>query len=116
MRPSARRSIYFAFQGLLMAILLLIFFFQYQGEEGRSLRLAVLAGFTIVSLGAVGAVPLQALFRWWFQAGLFIADALMAAFTLHWTSSESDLFLIYLLICVLIYLMSNQTEVILQDR
>lgn len=99
MRPAARRSVYFAFQGLLMAILILIFFYQYRGAEAsRWWNFAALASFTAFSMGALGLVPLEILSRWWFQAALFIADAVFAALTLHWTSSQSDLFLIYLLI------------------
>ncbi|OGR88145.1 MAG: hypothetical protein A3J74_06795 [Elusimicrobia bacterium RIFCSPHIGHO2_02_FULL_57_9] len=93
-----RRSVYFAFQGLLMAILMLIFFYQHELQEGWPGRFAALFSFTILSLGALGAVPLAALGNWWFQAGLFIADAVFAALVLHWTGSQSDLFLIYMLI------------------
>lgn len=93
-----RRSIYFMFQGLLMAVLILIFHYQYHGSVEEWGRLAFLVTVLGGSLVGLKTVPPELLERWWFQAGLFVTDALLASLTLHWTQQRSELYLIYFLI------------------
>ncbi|MBI5630804.1 MAG: hypothetical protein HY921_07970 [Elusimicrobia bacterium] len=93
-----RRSTYFTFQGLMMAVLLLIFLYQYRGTEGWIARFDFLTIVLGLSLVYLRIAPLHVLGRWWFQAGLFMGDAALASLTLHWTQPQSDLYLIYFLI------------------
>lgn len=93
-----RRSTYFAFQGLFMAVLLLLFVYQYRDLGYWGPRLAFLLAAMGVSLGYLRLAPAQALSRWWFQAGLFLADAGMASLILHWRQPKSQVYLIYFLI------------------
>jgi signal transduction histidine kinase len=95
---NARRRTYFMFQGLLMAVLLLIFHYQYQGRAQNWARPAFLASVLASSLACLIAAPEEVLAGWWFQAGLFVGDALLAALTLRWTQTQSELYLIYFLI------------------
>ncbi|MBI4377394.1 MAG: hypothetical protein HY549_13220 [Elusimicrobia bacterium] len=96
--PPGRRAIYFAFQGLFMAVLLLLVIFQARSWEDWAPRFAGLALCTAAILGAVTLVPDQLLARWYFHAGLFLADAALASTTLFWTGIKSEFFLLYLLI------------------
>lgn len=93
-----KRATYFAFQGLLMAVLLLIFLYQYKDVEGWVERLLFLLLALTSSLLLIRLVNSRILVRWWFQAALFIGDAMLASLTLHWTEPRSDLYLIYFLI------------------
>ena len=95
---AGRRGLYFAFQGLLMAVLLLIFLYQYTGVEdwvGRLFFMTALLGGSMVFLRLASETTLT---RWYFQAGLFLGDAGLAALILHWTKPASELYLIYFLI------------------
>ncbi len=99
MRPdNSRRSVYFAFQGLLAAVLLLIFLYHREALSGWGTRLSWLAGLAVASLAYVEFAPDRWIFRWWAQAGLFVGDAALASLTLSWTHSQADFFLIYFLI------------------
>jgi signal transduction histidine kinase len=91
-----RRAVYFAFQGLFMAVLLLLVVF----EPGRPVYagIAVLAALLGASLIILQLVSDAVLTHWWFQAAFFIGDALAATVTLRWTSPHGDVFLPYLLI------------------
>ncbi|MEQ1918907.1 MAG: hypothetical protein ABL955_06875 [Elusimicrobiota bacterium] len=96
--PPKRRSIYFAFQGLLMAVILLLFLYQWQGHEGWILRLLVLLACVGGSMTLIHFVPDTTLARGWFQAGLFLSDAVLATVILRWIQPRTELFLIYALI------------------
>ncbi len=93
-----RRSTYFAFQGLLMSVLLLLVLSGGSAIPDRLTRLFALALVLGASLIVVKLVAAATLRLWWFQAGIFVGDAALASITLHWTGARADLFLIYLLI------------------
>ena len=93
-----RRSTYFAFQGLLTAVLLLVFLYQHVDSPVWVPRFFFLLSAFGASLVVLRVVSNEILSRWWFQAGLFVADSVLATITLFWTSAHSDLFWIYLLI------------------
>ncbi|HAZ07114.1 MAG TPA: hypothetical protein DCZ01_01020 [Elusimicrobia bacterium] len=92
-----KRPVYFAFQGLFMASLLLLFVYQTRTAT-QPAHLAAVAALLCGSLALVRLLPERTLGRWWFQAGLFLGDAAAATLVLGWTGSSADLFLIYLLI------------------
>ncbi|MDE2511514.1 MAG: hypothetical protein KGL74_10355, partial [Elusimicrobia bacterium] len=92
-----RRSVYFAFQGLFMAVLLLMVVFQSEGRGAPS-GFGALAVLMTGSLIVLRLAADETLSRWWFQAGFFVGDALAATVTLNWLGLKSDLFLLYLLI------------------
>ncbi len=96
--PPERRAVYFAFQGLLMAVILLLFLYQGPGHEGWVVRLGLLLGCLVGTLSLIRAVPDATLARGWFQAGLFLGDAVLATVILSWIQPRADLFLIYILI------------------
>ncbi len=96
--PPKRRAVYFAFQGLLMAVILLLFLFQGQGHEGWILRFSLLMTFVAASMALIRLVPDAMLERGWFQAGLFLSDAVLATVILSWIQPRAELFLIYTLI------------------
>lgn len=91
---SSRKGIYFAFQGLLMAVLLLIFLYKSHGPEWLP-RFALLLAATVASLAFVRLAPLG---KGWAQAVLFIGDALLATLTMSWAQRNWNLFLIYVVI------------------
>lgn len=91
-----RRVIYFAFQGLFMASLVLLLFFQKAGGWGW--RLGFVALVTAASLVALRLVAERTLTSWWFPPALFLADAGLAALTLHWRQPGSTVYLIYFLV------------------
>ncbi len=93
-----RRGSYFAFQGLLMAVLCLIFVYQCRDVSEWAARLSFLTIVFGSSLVFIKMAPIGILSRWYFQAGLFVGDALLASIILHWTNSDSELYLIYFLI------------------
>ena len=74
--PPKRRAVYFAYQGLLMAVILLLFL--YQGPTHSGWRLTVLISFLFGSMTLLRVVSDATLARSWFQAGLFLGDALLA--------------------------------------
>jgi signal transduction histidine kinase len=94
--PQRRRAVYFAFQGLFMAVLILLVIFQSPGRLPSGL--SVLAGLTFVSLATLQLVADEILGRWWFQAGFFVGDAVAATGTMTWLGLRSELFLLYLLV------------------
>lgn len=94
----SRRPVYFAFQGLFMAVLLLLFLYQGRQHEGWAMQFAVLTAGLFGSLALIRTVPEAALTRGWFQAGLFVGDALAATLTLNWIQPRSELYLVYFLI------------------
>ena len=91
-----RRAVYFAFQGLFMAVLLLLILFQ--GGRPDDGLLGTLAAMLVASLALLRLTPDEVLARWWFQAGIFVGDAAAATLTLGFMRPQSDLFLLYLLI------------------
>ena len=92
-----RRAVYFAFQGLFMAVLLLLIVFQGPGRPGDGI-LGVLAALLVASLVLLRLAPDDVLARWWFQAGIFVGDAVTATLTLRFLRPQADLFLLYLLL------------------
>jgi signal transduction histidine kinase len=96
--PPKRRAVYFAYQGLLMAVLLLLFLYQGPGHEGWVLRLWLLIVALVGSMTLIRVVPDATLARGWFQAGLFLGDAVLATMMLSWIQPRTELFLIYTLI------------------
>ncbi|MBI5210540.1 MAG: hypothetical protein HY927_11270 [Elusimicrobia bacterium] len=93
-----RRSTYFAFQGLLMAVLLLIFLTQHLEVSSWVGRFTFLIAALAATLALLRLVPPFVLGRWWFQVGLFLFDAGIASVTLHWAQARSELYLIYMLV------------------
>ena len=91
-----RRAVYFAFQGLFMAVLLLLILFQ--GGRPDDGLLGTLAALLVASLAFLRLTPDEVLARWWFPAGIFVGDAVVATATLGFMRPQSDLFLLYLLI------------------
>lgn len=98
MREASRRTTYFAFQGLLMAVLVLLFLYQSASDAAWSGRLVALVLATVASLAAVRLAPDELLVDPWFQTGLFLADAGLASLTLLWSAPGSDFYLLYFLI------------------
>ncbi|MGH2930288.1 MAG: histidine kinase dimerization/phospho-acceptor domain-containing protein, partial [Solirubrobacteraceae bacterium] len=92
-----RRPVYFAFQGLFMAVLLLLVLFQSTGRPD-AVNLGALAVLLGASLVLLRVAPDESLAHWWFQAGFFVGDAVAATLTLRLTQPQADLFLLYLLI------------------
>jgi signal transduction histidine kinase len=92
-----RRAVYFAFQGLFMAVLLLLVVFQGAGRP-RDGVLGLLAALLTASLFLLRLAPDEVLARWWFQAGVFVGDAVAATLTLRFMGQQADLFLLYLLL------------------
>jgi len=81
-----------------MAVILLLFLYQGTGQEGWVVRLYVLLVFLGASMTLIRIAPEAALERGWFQAGLFLSDAVLASVILSWIQPRTELFLIYTLI------------------
>ncbi len=95
---SDKRAVYFAFQGLLMAVLLLLFLYHPQQIDAWVGRFALLLVALTGSLVAIRLVPSRVLESWWFQMSLFVADAVIATLTLGWTQRNQNFFLLYFVI------------------
>ena len=95
---AGRRARYFAFQGLLAAVLLLVFVYQYRGIEGWVHRFYFLTGLSGGSLLLLQLASARTLESWYFQVGLFLGDATLASLVLHWSHPDSDFYLLYFLI------------------
>ena len=95
---AGRRAVYFAFQGLFVAVLLLIFLFVYRGAEGWAERFSFLIAVSLASLLALQSVREETLGSWYFQVALFMGDAAAASLVLSWTTLNTDLYLIYFFI------------------
>jgi signal transduction histidine kinase len=93
-----RRGIYFAFQGLLMAVLLLLFVYLHQSADGWAFRFWFLTGALTASLGVLRLVDEAVLQSGWFQTAFFIGDALLASLTLHWSGPNPTYFGLYFLV------------------
>jgi len=93
-----RRGTYFAFQGLFMAVLLLIFLYHYRGDEGWIRRFALIVAVLVFSLGLIRSVSAETLSRGVFQTALFVGDAALASLILHWAQPQSDLYLLYFIV------------------
>lgn len=96
--PGDRRSTYFAFQGLFMSVLLLMFVYQGRILPGWWARLAFFLAMTAGSLSAVRLAPAWILAGTWFQTAFFLGDAALASLTISWTYPRSDFYLLYFLI------------------
>jgi len=77
-----RRSTYFAFQGLLTAVLLLVFLYQHEDTSAWVPRFFLLLAVFGAGLVTLRLVSNEILSRWWFQAGLFVTDAVLATLIL----------------------------------
>ena len=98
MIPEAeRRAVYFSFQGLFMAVLLLLILFQGAGRPSQAV-FGALAALLLASLTILRLASDEVLASWWFQAGIFVGDAVAATVTLRFNRPRADLFLLYLLI------------------
>jgi signal transduction histidine kinase len=95
---AGRRAVYFAFQGLFVAVLLLIFIFVYRGADGWAERFSFLIAVSLASLLALQAVREETLGSWYFQVALFMGDAAAASLVLSWTTLNTDLYLLYFFI------------------
>ncbi|MBI4677937.1 MAG: HAMP domain-containing histidine kinase [Elusimicrobia bacterium] len=93
-----RRTTYFAFQGLLAAVLILIFLTHRQDASTWVPRFAFLLVFLAASLAVLRLVPSAHLASWRFQVGLFLTDAVLATIALAWAKPLPELYLIFLLI------------------
>ena len=80
-----------------MAVLLLLIVFQGPGRPGDAI-LGVLATLLVASLVLLRLASDGVLARWWFQAGIFVGDAVTATLTLRFMRPQADLFLLYLLL------------------
>src|SRR5262245_13877531 len=96
--PTDRRGTYFLFQGLLTAVLLLLFLYEYRGYEGWIVRFWSLSLLLLASLFLLKAAPADFFSLWWAQTGLFLFDAGIASVTLMWTNPHSEFYLLYILI------------------
>jgi signal transduction histidine kinase len=94
-----RRAVYFSFQGLFLAVLMLMILFQGPTRPGDA-ALGVLAFLLLASLLLLRLVSDAVLSSWWFQAGVFVGDAVAATLTLtlRFMNQQADLFLLYLLV------------------
>lgn len=81
-----------------MAVVLLLFLFQGPGHVGWVFRLWLLLIFLGATMTLIRVVPDATLARGWFQAGLFLTDAVLATVILRWIQPSTELFLIYALI------------------
>lgn len=81
-----------------MAVILLLFLYQGGGYEGWVPRLFVLLAYLVLSMTMIRLVPDATLARGWFQASLFLGDALLAAVILSWIQTRVELFLVYAVI------------------
>ena len=81
-----------------MAVMLLLFLYQGPGHEGWVFKLYALLAFLGTSMTLIRVVPDATLERGWFQAGLFLSDAVLASVILSWIQPRTELFLIYTLI------------------
>ncbi|MFA6004096.1 MAG: ATP-binding protein, partial [Elusimicrobiota bacterium] len=95
---SHRRSLYFSFQGLFMAVLLLMFFFQYRRTGVWFWPFLGLSALLSGSLVLLQTVPERMFSRWYLQVGLFMSDALLAALVLHWVNAVAVYPLYFLII------------------
>lgn len=93
-----RRGTYFAFQGLLMAVLILLFVYQRQNPDGWTGRFFLLSLFTGASLLFLHVASLKTLSNWWVQVGFFLTDVAVSSLALQWTHSQWDLYLLYVFI------------------
>jgi len=96
--PPKRRAIYFAFQGLFTAVLLLLSLYQRHDLDGR---MGEFTGLTVLLLGSLLLIRLiseSKLARAWFSTGLFIGDAVAASVVLRWINPRPELFLLYFLV------------------
>ena len=92
-----RRGRYFAFQGLFLAVLLLLFLYERPIAEAPW-RFSALSGILCASLVFLRFAPDRVLSLWWVQTAFFVGDATLASLTLYWARPGSDLYLIYFLV------------------
>ena len=92
-----QRSIHFAFQGLLTAVLLLMYS-QQHAPTGWFGGFAILVVLLALPLLVIQLLPQAMLSQWWFQSGFFIIDAAAVSYAVRWRDPHSVAYLIYFLI------------------
>ncbi|HVA66678.1 MAG TPA: ATP-binding protein [Elusimicrobiota bacterium] len=92
-----RRRAYFCFQGLLAAVLLLLFSYQ-KGSADWNIQFWLLASALTASLIYIRLASPAVLFGRYAATALFFGDAVLASLALRWTTSASDIYLIYLVV------------------
>jgi signal transduction histidine kinase len=93
-----RRSVYFAFQGLLTAVLLAMFALGARGFKGGGLELLGLTVLLALPLVVMQLAADETLGQWWFQTGFFMADAAAATIALYWRQPVPAAYMVYFLI------------------
>lgn len=93
-----RRAVYFAFQGLLSAVLLLMFVYQYDQPQDWAWRFTALCLLVGAPLVFIQYAAAETLGRWWFQTAFFLADAGAATLALYWRETLPEAYLLYFLI------------------
>ena len=86
------------FQGLLMAVLLLLFVTLNQDDAGWAPRFWFLTGVLTASLVVLRVADDRLLAGGWFPTAFFIGDALLASLTLQWSGPNPTYFGLYFLI------------------
>lgn len=81
-----------------MSVLLLLFLFQGREHDGWAAQLSLLVVATTATLGGLRFAADETLLSWWFQAGLFVGDAVVATLVLNWISPRPELFGIYFIV------------------
>lgn len=95
---TGRRSLYFAFQGLLTAVVLALFAVHARGFETGGLRLAAVVVLLAAPLVIMQLAADEALHQWWFQTGFFLIDAAAATTALYWRQPVPAAYMVYFLI------------------
>lgn len=92
-----RRALYFTFQGLLTAVVLLMYYLQHPGKHwfGGFAGLIVLLSAPLIF---IRLAPAPTLDRWWFQSAFFILDAGAASYAVSWGNPHAAAYLVYFLI------------------
>lgn len=81
-----------------MAALMLLFLYLGREHAGWAGQLAALTATMLASLALIRLAPDALLGSWWFQAGLFVGDALAATVVLFWIEPRPELYMIYFLV------------------
>jgi signal transduction histidine kinase len=92
-----RRGTYFAFQGLLTAVLVLLFV-RHPERAGWAYQFPLITAVLGGLLFSIRVVSRETLASYWFQTGLFLADTALSSLLLLWSGSDANLALIFSLI------------------
>lgn len=94
----SKRSVHFAFQGLLTAVLLLIYAFQFTTVADMSRGFFGLLAVLLLPLASIQMVSDEVFSSFWYQTGLFVFDAAAATYAVHWRQPAPAAYLVYFLI------------------